>query len=200
MYPKFTKEMKYTHTILVPDMLPIHKELFKNVLEKSGYKIEDTILQSKFNKKILLDAAGIIDELLKLDFNPYKIDKRKKYAFFLSKEQKEKIEISSEPISISMFAYNINEQIDPHRMKKIKAEQITSWLMCKGYLEEYENDDGKKFKVLTSKSASIGITSKERTSIYGNTYPVNLYNENAQQFIIEHLEDITKTNVSLLKR
>ena len=40
-------------------------------------------------------------------------------------------------------------------MKKIKAEQITSWLMCKGYLEEYENDDGKKFKVLTSKSASI---------------------------------------------
>ena len=40
MYPKFTKEMKYTHTILVPDMLPIHIELFKNVLEKSGYKIE----------------------------------------------------------------------------------------------------------------------------------------------------------------
>ena len=78
---------------------------------KSGYKIEDTILQSKFNKKILLDAAGIIDELLKLDFNPCKIDKRKKYAFFLSKEQKEKIEISSEPISISMFAYNINKQI-----------------------------------------------------------------------------------------
>lgn len=40
MYPKFTKEMKYTHTILVPDMLPIHIELFKNVMEKSGYKIE----------------------------------------------------------------------------------------------------------------------------------------------------------------
>ena len=167
---------------------------------KSGYKIEDTILHSKFNKKILLDAASIIVELLKLDFNPYKIDKRKKYAFFLSKEQKEKIEISSEPISISMFAYNINEQVDSHRMKKIKAEQITSWLVCKGYLEEYENDDGKKFKVLTSKSASIGITTKERTSIYGNTYPVNLYDENAQNFIIEHLDDITKTNISLLKR
>ena len=48
---------------------------------KSGYKIEDTILHSKFNKKILLDAASIIDELLKLDFNPYKIDKRKKICY-----------------------------------------------------------------------------------------------------------------------
>lgn len=40
MYPQFTKQMKQTHTILVPDMLPIHLGLFKNVFEKSGYKIE----------------------------------------------------------------------------------------------------------------------------------------------------------------
>ena len=167
---------------------------------KSGYKIEDTILKSKFNKQVLLDAANVIEELLKLDFNPYKIDKRKKYAFFLSEEEKGRVEISDVPISISMFAYKINEQIDSHRMKKLKAVQITSWLMSKGYLEEYENEDGKKFKIITNKSAAIGITSENRTSIYNNTYPVNLYDKNAQKFILDHLEDISKTNISIFKK
>ncbi len=166
---------------------------------KSGYKVEDTILKSKFNKRILQDAANVIEELLKVDFNPYKIDKRKKFTFFLSKAEKEKIEISDVPISISMFTYNINEHIDSHRMKKLKAEQITSWLMNKGYLEKYENEEGKTFKVLTDKSDSIGITTEKRTSKYGNTYPVNLYNKNAQKFIIENLDEISKTNSPLLK-
>lgn len=37
-YPVFTEEMKKTHTILVPDMLPIHFNLIIKVLERYGYK------------------------------------------------------------------------------------------------------------------------------------------------------------------
>lgn len=40
MYAKFTKEMKKTHTILLPDMLPIHFDLIRGVMEKAGYKAE----------------------------------------------------------------------------------------------------------------------------------------------------------------
>lgn len=36
----FTKEMKKTHTILVPTMLPIHFQFLKAVLVQEGYKIE----------------------------------------------------------------------------------------------------------------------------------------------------------------
>ena len=36
----FTKEMKKDYTILVPDMLPIHFNIMKNVLINEGYKIE----------------------------------------------------------------------------------------------------------------------------------------------------------------
>lgn len=39
-YIKFTKEMKKTHTILVPNMLPIHFKLLIRVLRSYGYKIE----------------------------------------------------------------------------------------------------------------------------------------------------------------
>ena len=39
-YVVFTEEMKETHTILVPNMLPMHFKLIGKVLERSGYKVE----------------------------------------------------------------------------------------------------------------------------------------------------------------
>ena len=33
-YTKFTEEMKKTHTILIPNMLPIHFTLIKQIFEK----------------------------------------------------------------------------------------------------------------------------------------------------------------------
>ena len=39
-YAKFTKEMRSTHTILIPDMLPIHLTLMASIMKKYGYKVE----------------------------------------------------------------------------------------------------------------------------------------------------------------
>ena len=39
-YAEFTAEMKDTHTILIPNMLPIHFKLVKRILENYGYKVE----------------------------------------------------------------------------------------------------------------------------------------------------------------
>lgn len=38
--PSFTKEMRKTHTILIPSMLDIHMALFEGILKQSGYKVE----------------------------------------------------------------------------------------------------------------------------------------------------------------
>ncbi|MEG1027792.1 MAG: 2-hydroxyglutaryl-CoA dehydratase, partial [Oscillospiraceae bacterium] len=38
--PIFTKEMKKTHTILLPNMLPIHFSFMKKILNEYGYKAE----------------------------------------------------------------------------------------------------------------------------------------------------------------
>ncbi len=54
-YAIFTKEMKKTHVILVPDMLPIHFNLIISTLEKYGYKM--VLLQNT--------ARAVIDEGLK---------------------------------------------------------------------------------------------------------------------------------------
>lgn len=52
---EFTKEMKKTHKILVPMMLPIHFKFLQNILQKDGYQIE--ILRT--------EGQQIIDEGLK---------------------------------------------------------------------------------------------------------------------------------------
>lgn len=39
-YPKFTEDMKSTHTILIPSMLPIHFGLFEGILRLQGFKAE----------------------------------------------------------------------------------------------------------------------------------------------------------------
>ena len=37
---EFTKAMKHTHTILVPQMLPLHFQFLQHILTKAGYHIE----------------------------------------------------------------------------------------------------------------------------------------------------------------
>lgn len=54
-HAKFTQEMIKTHTILVPDMLPIHFKLFISIFEAEGYKME--LLQN--------DSRAVVDEGLK---------------------------------------------------------------------------------------------------------------------------------------
>ena len=187
--------MQYDDLIMLKENLEL---LAQEKDPKTGYAVQDTVLRSSFNKKILLDAAEVIDQLLKLDFNPSKIDRRKKYAFFLKDEEKSKIDISKEPISISAFTYIINEQVDSRKMKKIKAVQITAWLTKKGFLEEIEHSDGRKFKIPTQKAKEIGIISVSQTSESGRVYGVNMYDENAQKYIIDHLDEISKESIEML--
>ena len=54
-HAQFTAEMRKTHTILVPDMLPIHFKRMIKVFEKYGYKME--LLQNS--------ARAVVDEGLK---------------------------------------------------------------------------------------------------------------------------------------
>ena len=54
-YAKFTEDMIKTHTILVPDMLPIHFKLIIKIMASYGYKME--LLQN--------DSRAVIDEGLK---------------------------------------------------------------------------------------------------------------------------------------
>ena len=54
-YVRFTEDMIKTHTILVPDMLPVHFRLLMAIFEHKGYKVE--LLEN--------DSRAVVDEGLK---------------------------------------------------------------------------------------------------------------------------------------
>ncbi len=179
---------------MIWDELTLLKEqlesLAKSTDPKTGLTVEDTILRSSYNKRILEDAASVIGQLLTMGVDPTSYDPRRKVDFFLTEEEKRQIVISENPISISAFTHAINSVIDQNKKKKLQAVQITSWLMSNGYLDEREDDDWRKFKIVTPKSSEIGISAEQRQSSCGRVYQVNLYNRDAQCFILNHMDEI----------
>ena len=152
----------------------------------------DTILNSKYNKMLLKEVHKMLSQYLAQYYDNCVFDKRRKHFFYIDDFKRKEIPISEHAIPISTFAYTLNEFIDEKTMKKVKASEITRWLMNEGYLKEIEHDDGKVFKVLTDKAGEIGMLKETRTNSYGRTYDVNLYSAQTQMFIINNLDAISQ--------
>ena len=105
---------------------------------------------------------------------------------------------SKEPISISELVQRINDcrSVD---MQKLKRVGVGNWLAEQGYLKRVEID-GKSCVRLGEKSAGIGMIEEPRTGKDGNIYKVIVYSERAQQFILEHLAQIIRSDAYAKKR
>jgi hypothetical protein len=100
------------------------------------------------------------------------------------------IPLSDTPIPISVLCDNISSVVDLAVYRRLSHNKITEWLVAKGFLQETATEKGKR-KTLTDKSSLLGITQEERISPqYGTQYTVNLYSKEAQQFIIDHFNEI----------
>ncbi len=153
---------------------------------------DDSVLKSQFNRDTLNKVSLILEYLIKVGMIP-SLDSRVKFDFYLSKKQKQLIEISQEPISISKFVYNINELVDASVMKKLQATIVTKWLTNRGYLKITNNENGMEFKTLAEKSAELELICQEKTNKYGNKYSVILYPLKAQKFILDNLDEIVNS-------
>lgn len=154
---------------------------------------EDTILNSNkiknYNKNVLKLLDNFINEKVEeSEENPQKNSKKKQPFYYLD-SQISSFEISDEPISISEITYKINGKLSKD-IRKIRAFEITSWLVSEGYLEVCAYGDDRNYKRTTAKGESIGIVFCEKVNKYGNEYGVNTYNKNAQTFIVGNINQI----------
>lgn len=155
---------------------------------------DDTILNHRLIKECFLETAEVLKFLYhNLDaINAIKSGKKtsKKMTFVITNEERETIPISSDPISISKFAYLINEKVQHKDMKKLHATQITRWLCRNGYLAIVEPEDGEPYKIATVDGGSVGISTVMKKNSQGIEYATNLYNEAAQKFILDNIVSI----------
>jgi ATP-dependent DNA helicase RecQ len=94
------------------------------------------------------------------------------------------IEISKEPVTVSVIADKINCALMESGYDKISGVRINDWLVSKGYMKVI-NENGKNFKIPTSFGTELGIASEDRV-IRGEKTKINLYGKIAQEFIAQN--------------
>jgi len=94
------------------------------------------------------------------------------------------IEISEEPVTVSVIADKINCVLMESGYDKISAVRINDWLVSKGYMS-VSNENGKNFKIPTDLGKELSISNEDRV-IRGENVKINLYGKAAQEFIVQN--------------
>ena len=83
----------------------------------------------------------------------------------------------------------LNGMVDLNEMKRLPATAVTAWMTEKGFLQLVETPDGRRSKRPTPQGEQIGLSTEDRQGVNG-PYTVILYNNSAQHFIVDNLDDI----------
>ena len=113
--------------------------------------------------------------------------------FGLSAEQINRFQLFEQPIFISAITERINSLIENENMRKLSYRSITTFLEREGYLVQFSDSQGKTKREPTDRGIGLGISTEERTGLRGD-YKVVLYDKNAQQFILDHMNQIAEIN------
>lgn len=126
------------------------------------------------------DVLGKVAE--NADLKPAK--KIKEKAFDPSQIDLNKIEFSSDDVTVSVITERINA-VKPQNMKKLKVTAVTNWLASIDALKTVVVN-GRNERRVTQNGRAIGINDEEYQGKNG-IYRRILYSEKAQRFIVDNL-------------
>ena len=110
--------------------------------------------------------------------------------FEITQEELGKFEFSEKPLMISQITDRINALKINTSVAKLKATDITEWLLSVGILKVVSLD-AKNYKLPSDIGNEMGISVERRSSSNGE-YSVALYSIEAQKFIIDNLHAIVR--------
>jgi hypothetical protein len=170
-------------------------QLSKGIDPTSGIAFpDDSIMNISKIKNHNKEVCKLIDSIIIAASRRTTVDARK-IPFFMLEEAKENFQYFEEhPVTISMLCNRINECV-MNGMSRVRPMVITRGLTNLGYLEEISHDGEESLKVPTERGSMIGISKERRKNQYGNEYSVNLYDLQAQKFVITNIEAILNAAV-----
>ena len=133
-----------------------------------------------------------------IDRESKKEEKEKKSRlvdFSITYEQLQNFEYSSKPISATVLAKKINQLVECENMRKLSYRQITGWLLNIGMLEYKDIGNGKMKRQPTSQGNEVGIVLEFWEKGPGRKYPVVMYSETAQRFVLDNIDAVIATEV-----
>ena len=99
-----------------------------------------------------------------------------------------KYNFSEIPLTVSNIAEKINLLKENESEIRLKATDITNWLLSINVLEVVVTDTG-NYKLPSEIGIKLGISVEKRNK-NGKKYSIALYNKEAQKFIIDNINAI----------
>lgn len=159
----------------------------RSPLEGTGIP-EDLIWNEPAIREALTLAADLLHAYLQ-NGGFHRMAQGRLRAFHLTESERAKIPISEEPIGVMALAENI-AKVTPYDMKRLSYATIANWLTYVGALEWTVNRDGERKRLATTDGNLLGLQTVERTGVQGRVYQKNVFDENAQHFVIDNLDSI----------
>lgn len=160
---------------------------------------ENDLLNNVRISRCMFFVSGILNKVSTESSKPTqkkKIKNSDKKTYFINEEQIQNFEYEESGTYISNIINKLNSLIDINSMQKIKRHTIIDWLIAKNYLYIFEAANGRTYKKPTPKGMELGIEEEMRTNANGN-YWVVIYNRNAQQFIVENVNEMAKAEIPI---
>ncbi|MGN0629225.1 MAG: hypothetical protein ACI4IW_06315 [Oscillospiraceae bacterium] len=134
----------------------------------------------------LLSAKKLSDII---DMAPVEVKRSSKpYFRGFTEEELGRIRITDEQAGAKQIAQRAN---DAAGKEKVLPVQITKYLLKNGYLEiQYDEVAEREVRVPTEKGKALGIENFWEINKFYHEYNKNYYDRNAQQFIVDHLNEI----------
>lgn len=134
-------------------------------------------------------VAALLQQLIENDGVVENAGQSEKADFYLASETLASLPVSHNPVTANELIQLVNAQIDPMRMRKLPIAAISGWLNVNGFLAETADADGVRRKTPAVRGNRIGIASELREGAHG-AYTAVLYDENAQRFVLDRLNEM----------
>lgn len=149
----------------------------------------DSVLNNVRLARCFFYVSGILQQAIE---NGGRVESRpKKNRFIVTPQVMARLAPSDRALRISEFVGMIAAAADDPNTKRPSTTVITDWLLAKGFMEKILNAEGKQQRVPTEEGRRIGMYTETRQGQLGN-YLAVYYSPEAQQFLLDHLEDIFK--------
>ena len=141
-------------------------------------------------------VSGILQREIERESKKENKEKNPRLAdFSITHEQLQKFEYSSKPISATVLAKKINSLVEGEGMRRLSYRQIIGWLLNIGMLEYKDIGNVKTKRQPTRRGEEIGIVLRFWEKGAGRKYPVIMYSEAAQRFILDNIGAVIATEV-----
>ena len=141
-------------------------------------------------------VSGILQKEIERESKKENREKKSQLVnFSITYEELQNFEYSSKPISATVLAEKINQLVKRENMRKLSYRQIMGWLLNIGMLEYKDIGNGKLKRYPTQQGEEIGIVLEFWERGQGRKYPVIMYSEAAQRFIIDNIDAVIATEI-----